>query len=188
MTKNKEPKHVMLDLETLGNDYSGVFVTLGACKFDPWTGEVDTKDTFYERIDWQSSLDEGRTVTPATIKWWMQQSKAARVEIMGEGLPMELPLRSVLILFEQWLPKGVTMWGNGPNFDLGKLEHAYGFYDIPWVFHKLRDVRTVRDLAKGLVDKKDTPFVGTPHHALHDAIHQATYVSAMYKALRPDVK
>ena len=32
--------NVMKDLETIGNDYDGIFTAIGACVFDPNTGEI----------------------------------------------------------------------------------------------------------------------------------------------------
>jgi hypothetical protein len=168
---------VMIDLETVGNDYNGIFTNIGACVFNPKTGEIG--DTFYRAITWESSVEAGRTFTPDTIKWWMQQSDGARKEILAEGEPLDKVLKD----FASFLPEDPTVWGNGCNFDIGKLETAYGYYNIPWKFRAVRDVRTVCDLARGLVNKRDVPFEGVEHNALDDAIHQAKYVSKMVMAI-----
>lgn len=166
-------KNVMIDLETIGNDYDGIFTNIGACVFNPETGEIG--ETFYSCITWESSVAAGRTITPDTVKWWMGQSEEARKEILADGKELDI----VLFEFKKFLPEDAIVWGNGSNFDIGKLETAYGYHNVPWRFFNIRDVRTVCELAKGLVDRKDIPFVGVKHHALDDAIHQATYVSKM---------
>ena len=171
-------QHVMVDLETIGNDYDGIFTTVGAVTFDPNTGELG--GVFYAHVNWESAVAAGRTITPGTIKWWMSQCKEARDEITKEGQPLEFVLQS----FADYLPKDPIMWGNGPTFDLGKLENAFGYYDIPWKYYNTRCVRTIRDLSYKLVSKKDIPFEGVPHNALDDAKHQARYVSAMWRALK----
>lgn len=171
-------KHVMIDLETIGNDHNGLFTTIGACTFDPDTGEIGKQ--FYESINWESALAAGCTVTPDTIKWWMTQSEEARAEIVKTGINID----SALHLFKEWLPDNAVVWGNGPIFDIVKLESAYGYYNVPWKFYNVRCVRTIRDLAKGKVNRDDIPFEGVKHNALDDAIHQAKYVSAMWQALR----
>lgn len=172
--------NVMVDLETLGRDYDAVFTNLGACMFDPLTGEIG--DTYYQAIEWQSSIDAGRTIDAGTLHWWMSQDEEARKEILMPGLTLDW----VLADFAAWLPAtdDLRIWGNGPNFDIGKLETAYGIAKIPWPYYAPRCVRTIRDLAEGIVDKNDVPFEGIKHHALHDAIHQASYVSRMTIALR----
>ena len=169
--------NVMIDLETIGNDYDGIFTNIGACVFNPSTGEIGR--TFYKSISWESSIIAGRTVTPATIKWWMEQHEDARKEITKDGEDILTVLQS----FRKWLPENAIVWGNGCNFDIGKLETAYGYGNIPWSFWNIRDVRTVVDMSKGLVSKKDIQRVGVAHNALDDAIYQATYVSAMIQAI-----
>lgn len=175
-----EPKvlpDVMIDLETLGNGYDGLFTNIGACQFDPHTGEIGA--LFECSIDWRSSLDAGRTITAETVQWWLAQSKDAKDGILKEGIPLDQALSE----FAKWIHPDAKVWGNGSNFDIGKLEHAYGYYNIPWKFFNIRDVRTVCDLASGLVKKTDVPFEGVSHTALADAIHQATYVSKMVMAI-----
>ncbi len=170
--------HVMIDLETIGNDYNGIFTTIGACVFYPETGELG--NTFYKHINWESAVEAGRTITPATIKWWMGQPEEARAEIVKEGSDIQEVLQS----FAMWLPENPIVWGNGPTFDIGKLENAFGYYNIPWKFQAIRCVRTIRALAKGRVDRALIPFEGVRHNAKDDAVHQAIYVSSMWQALR----
>jgi len=105
----------------------------------------------------------------------MEQSEEARKEILADGEP----LNKVLADFATFIPIDAKVWGNGSNFDIGKLETAYGFDHIPWKFWNIRDVRTICELSKGLVSKNDIEFIGEKHNALDDAIHQARYVSKM---------
>lgn len=175
--------NVMIDLETLAFDYDAVFPTIGACLFEPTTGEIG--ETFYRVIDWQSALDFGRTVDQKVLKWWMAQEPEAKAEILKDGDTIE----QVLFDFGQWLPDDAIVWGNGPTFDIAKLETAYtkylGIDMIPWEFHAIRCCRTIRDLCDPMITPQSIPFTGIKHHALHDAIHQAKYVSAMWQWLRP---
>lgn len=172
-----ENPNVMIDLETLGNDYDGVFVSVGACLFNPDKGEIGR--TFYRKVDWRSSIEAGRTVTAETIEWWISNNREAQEGILGQGSS----LKTVLEDLRQFIPEKAKVWGNGSNFDIGKLETAYGFYNIPWDFWSIRDVRTIRDIASDIVDKDVLKFEGVEHNALDDAIHQAKYVSRMIIAL-----
>lgn len=177
--------HVMIDLETLGNTPNAAFIALGAVVFDPNKsdgGIYEMPKTFYERVDWESAC-KGRSISPSTVKWWMQQSNDARAEILREGQPLLYVLES----FAAWLPEDAIVWGNGATFDISILQDAYG-ERAPWKFWNVRDVRTVVDMAYPEIDRSQFAFLGTPHHALHDAIHQAQYVSAMWSALRTGIK
>jgi len=46
--KHSTLDNVMIDLETIGNDYNGIFTNIGAVIFNPKTGEIGK--TFYRRI------------------------------------------------------------------------------------------------------------------------------------------
>jgi hypothetical protein len=50
---------VMLDLETLSTRPNSVILTIGAVKFDPFGGEIDTDKGLYYRVnvDEQLALD-----------------------------------------------------------------------------------------------------------------------------------
>jgi len=169
--------HVMIDLETLGTKPNSVFIALGACQFEPSTGELG--HSIYQRIDWNSAMQSELVVDADTIKWWMRQSDAARLELIEEGDQ----LNCALDVFKDWLTNNCKVWGNGATFDISILEHAYK-HNAPWKYWNVRDVRTVVDLAHGIVEKDDINFDGTAHNALDDATHQAKYVSAMWQALK----
>lgn len=173
--------NVMIDLETLGTKDDAHILSIGACIFDLTTGAVDETETFYRVIDWNSQ--PGRSIDPDTVRWWMKQGVEATEEVLKPGIP----LHDALVDFRRWLPAKATVWSNGMNFDIPILRHAYNedpsFRHPPWHWTKERDVRTVVAIAKGLVDRP-AAFDGVKHHALHDAIHQAKYISAMVMALR----
>lgn len=83
--------------------------------------------------------------------------------------------------------KFVQVWGNGASFDCVILRNSYSLtgQPVPWQWWNDRDVRTIVELGKviGFDPKRDMPFKGTRHNALDDAIHQAKYVSAIWKKL-----
>jgi hypothetical protein len=175
-------EHVMVDLETLGTNQDSVFVSIGACMFDPDRNEIG--ENFYQNIDWNDAL-KTRRVTGDTIKWWMKQSADARNAACAAGEP----LKEVLKSFGQWFMKGRDdrkIWGNGATFDVSMLENAYmsEFGLTPWKFWNVRDMRTIVDIAQGMADKDSVKFIGTPHNALHDATHQARQVTHLWRRLR----
>ncbi len=168
--------HAMIDLETLGQGYDAAFVSIGACLFNPDTGEIGSK--YYRRVDWHDAIKAG-SVDAATIKWWLDQSSEARKELLKPGIPLSIMLTEL----SAWLSKGVQVWGNGATFDIAILEHAYQGQE-PWEYWQVRDVRTVVEMAKGIVSKDDVEREGVAHNALDDAVYQANYVSLMWQTLR----
>jgi len=173
--------HLMIDLETLGTKPTSAILSIGACYFEPDTGKIG--DTFYQRIDFASAM-KSRDVDAETIKWWFGQKKKARLEITQVADSHEVAmifLHAFIINYRA--TDEVQVWSNGASFDVVLLEDCYN-HQPPWKYWNIRDVRTIVELSKGLVDKKDIERTGIKHNALDDAIYQARFVSAMWQALR----
>lgn len=169
-------KHVMIDLETMDTKPSTVILSIGAVKFDPLTGLLGEK--YYETVSSDNQFLFHRTVSESTMKWWEEQDE----EVRKEAFSGQKSLSGVLHEFATWLGDGCKVWGNGATFDISILEHAYD-YNAPWKFWDVRDVRTVVELTNDFIEKGELPE-GEAHNALNDAIHQAKFVSVMYKRIR----
>lgn len=174
MQQNQIMRHVMIDLETMGLNEDAAIVSIGAVLFDPLLGKV-SKSTFYSELDWENQ--KGRKVDPGTQSWWKEQSPEARESLHGLD-----DLEETLIDLAEWLPRDCKVWGNGPTFDISKLEHAYRQFkqEIPWKYWNVHDCRTVKlmyESARGGFDKKSG---GTLHNALNDAQYQAWYICKMW--------
>lgn len=170
------PKHVMIDLETMGKQADAAVVSIGAVVFDPRYGVV-TEQTFYIELDY---LDQNRCIDPETQSWWANQP--ANIKTALSGLE---DLSETLELLKNWLPNDAKVWGNGSIFDIGILENAYIQHniEIPWEFWNIRDCRTILDLyesSRGGFNKKSG---GDKHNALHDAIYQANYINMMWNKI-----
>lgn len=177
--------HVSFDLETFGRTrVDQVVLVIGACAFDIESGgEIGT---FVVNIDWQSSIDAGRTIHPETLRWWMSQSDAARKAVCDTS--GAIAIAPALYLLSDWLRDvGCEfVWGNGATFDIGILQHMYEQRQlkIPWEFRKVRDLRTLVHVAQQTgFDSRTIPSVGTHHNALDDARFQAHVITAAWKHL-----
>lgn len=167
--------HVMLDLETMGTDTNAAIVAIGAVKFN----RDGIGSTFYRAVDLQSSMDAGSTVTASTIKWWLNQSDAARNAVVGSGASK---LDAALLSLGAFITPGpdsqlLGVWGNGAVFDNVILSSAYDRIGMkrPWAYHLDRCYRTVKALHPLL----DMPDEGTAHNALDDALYQTRYLVAL---------
>lgn len=174
--------HIMVDIETFGTRPNAPIVSIGACFFNPETGEIGER--FYRAIDIEDSMRFG-VPDGGTIKWWLKQSDDARASAI-EGT---MSLADVLTDFAEFYKKGrnAQLWGNGASFDPVLLEYAFircTGHKAPWDFWQIRCVRTIVELAKGICDKPKTFGKGTAHNALDDAVHQAEFVSKMWQALK----
>lgn len=175
----------MVDLETLGTKVDSVFVSIGACLFDLETGEIG--ETFYEVVNWQDSLNKGRSVTEGTLKFWIGQAKESTEAICKTGIPLKEALKKFAEYFREGDDGSRRIWGNGATFDVSILQHAYEntFKSYtPWKFYSVMDVRTILYLAE--VRKGDIVFKGTEHHPVDDCKHQVKLVNHAYKLLKKE--
>lgn len=177
-------KHIMLDIETLGNKTNSVILSIGACYFDPKTGDIG--DTMSVHIDVESCVDRGLNMDASTVMWWLGQEKEAQSKITNGQRDAE-DITTALKMLTNFIDGDSQVWGNGATFDNAIVKNAYEKCNMrePWKFWNDRDVRTVVELGYqiGFNPKRDMPFTGTRHDALDDAIHQAKYVSAIWQRL-----
>ncbi|WP_105215757.1 3'-5' exonuclease [Pseudoalteromonas sp. T1lg22] len=182
--------NVMLDLETMGNGSKAAIVAIGACLFNPVTGEIGEK--FEAIVSLKSSAYYGE-MDAGTVLWWMEQDDAARQVLLRKDAVV---LKNALEQFTAWLDTNIAewkervVWGNGCTFDNVILGNALKACRMkqPWPYSGDRDVRTLVDLGRtlhGFDPKTDMPFNGVRHSAVDDAIHQAKYLSAIYQKLQP---
>lgn len=173
----KQPRHVMIDIETMGKTPECAIVSIGAVVFDPRYGLV-TNNTFYVELDYES---QGRRICEDTKSWWIKQSPEAKEALFGLD-----DLDTALEDLANWLPADCKPWGNGATFDISFLEDAYRQVDqeVPWKFWNIRDCRTILDMyeSKRGGFGKSSNRKGA-HNALQDAIHQAKYVTMMWSKL-----
>lgn len=162
---------VMIDLETLGTRPGSVILSIGACTF----GSGGGRRTFHVLLDMYEQVNRGMTIDPSTVMWWFKQSEQARAA-------QDAPRQTVsigLALFQEWWADATDgdacVWGHGSNFDIPLTEALFDRFHMkwPWKYSKVRDTRTIFDLA----GKKMGDF-GTPNPLAHDALSDAIYQAA----------
>jgi len=173
-------KHTMFDAETLGTTADSVIMSIGAVKFDLDSDQIDDEG-FYVSISIESNLAAGRKISEPTLKWWLQQERAAQ-NVFFE--PKQV-LEDALLSLSEWLGHSKRyVWSNGADFDLPLLAHAYASfgYEPPWEFWNARCVRTYKTLPG--VDSLPKPPNKLKHNALADAVAQAQYVQSVQRFLK----
>lgn len=191
MEETEKPRnlgHIMVDIETMGNQSGSALTSIGAVEFDLNTGEIGR--TFYTKVNLQSCVDAGLKMNADTVLWWLRQNEEARNEIAVRKPDEVVPkLHEALDLFTQFVKdcgrETVCLWGNSARFDMGILSDAYGAIKkrIPWDFRLERCVRTLSAFAPEI--KQSMPFEGTVHNAMDDCKHQIKYCVATWNAMRP---
>jgi len=173
-------KHLMLDIETMGNTSYSSILGIGAVEFDINTGE--TGEEFEVNIDLESNFSIGLMADASTIMWWMQKSQEARDMLTKKET---ITINEALIKFSDFCSKDYQVWGNSARFDCGILQNAYNkiHLPIPWDFRKERCVRTLVSFAPEI--KENYPSVGVSHNAIDDCKFQVGYCTEIWKTLNP---
>lgn len=167
----------MIDIETLGKTPDSVILSIGAAFFDLETGKVG--ETFYQPIFEDSQ--PFRSVSRSTIDWWNEQSDEARKVFFDEN---RKPLVDALLSLRKFMKtKNNVVWAQGPQFDIMILENAFDeeSMNYPWEFWKIRDSRTVIQLAS------QYKFYGAKkgsHGALDDALTQIQNLCLAWKLIQ----
>lgn len=183
MEEKKKYGHLMIDLETMGNESRSAIVSIGAVEFNMVTGE--TGEEFFKVVSLQSCIDLGLEINASTVMWWMTQSEEARKSLIDKNA---LHIADALVQFSDFVNKcggkDIEVWGNSARFDLGILSDAYNkaHLKMPWDFRKERDVRTLVSFLPAIKDM--TKFHGTAHNPIDDCHHQIRYCSETWNTLK----
>ena len=182
---SKPRAHVAIDLETLSTSPAAVLLSIGAVAVCAATGQTIK---FYAATSVASQPD--RKTDASTLDWWSKQSAEARVAFDYAHSDDCPPLTNALTQLTNWLGKlgethDVYVYGNGADFDIGILNHAYKEISnfVPWDFRKVRDMRTLYDLTLRFGLTISVPRVGTHHNALDDAQFQADVIMESLRQL-----
>lgn len=174
---------LMIDLETYGLTLDSSVRSIGACFFDIESDAIGEK--FYVNIDLESCLKLNLHVNPQTKAWWAMQGKEAKEVLEVDQQPVKKAIES----FRRWIITNTAdktkfhVWSNGVNFDLPILNFVQAQLRLKpaWNYWNERDTRTLLWIAGDI----DIPFVGTPHNALDDALHQARQIQAGHRKIFP---
>lgn len=175
--------HIMLDLETMGTTPDAAIAAIGAAALRDT--DLQVADSFYVVTDLQSAAAQGGALCADTVRWWLAQADAARLEIAGPGMHISVALQALT----HWMrkmgpPEELLVWGNGGDFDPVILGGAYRRAGLPqpWGAYNSRCYRTLR---KALPSVPPPARTGTKHHAGDDAMHQALHLASLLRSLAP---
>jgi hypothetical protein len=183
---------IMLDLETLDLGPRSIITQVGIIAFPLDDPETEMR-RISEYLPVQPQFELKRTVSFATILWWMEQEDAARKRLKeSDGNDMEELLalvrsvhRKLGDLIRAVGETNVELWAKGPQFDVVNLETLFVDCGLqtPWRYDSVMDLRTLTRLA-GI----KTEMIGreglVPHVAVEDAKFQIRHYVEAIKHLR----
>lgn len=173
---NHHAAHVVLDLETLDTKPTAKVISIGAAAVSTSGVLVASFHTPISVISQQNH----RTESQSTHSWWAEQSEAAKAASYSFPEGPNRPLASTALReFKNFCDAvgigdmHLQVWGNGSDFDNAILQSLYTDCNMqaPWGFYNNRCLRTLRHLRPEC--RSVGPFVGTPHNAEDDALHEA---------------
>lgn len=173
-----EQLHMSIDIETLGVRVDSVIVQIAVVAFYPERGEI-----IMAHQHTITRYTQDRHVSVETLKW--HEERGGSPDLRAENKDSLVSLETALQMLAMIVQPGDIVWAKSPTFDCMILRHAFeqcGFNGAPWHFRDERCIRTAEDFVK-VIGGRLPQFVGTPHVALDDALHQAGVVIAAYRLL-----
>jgi len=175
-----ETKHAMIDLETLSTQQDAVVLTIGACKFNPFSFDEPTERLHF-KLDTSTQVEKGRHICDDTLAWWGDQDEEIKKEAFSDNDRVDV--ESACDAMTEWFKDCTKIWCQGPSFDFPIIYSLFKDFDreVPWPFWLQRDSRTVTGL---VAENFKNKFDFGAHNALEDAVVQSKCVQYVYKKLR----
>lgn len=181
---NPRDVHLMVDIETLGQEATAVVVQIGAVAFSVSKGLLD--DGMECNVSMQSNEQYLRTYDMSTLKWWIQQLASGAVHNLF--LQDTVPLEKAMMKFSGYTleHKPECVWAKPPGFDLEILRSAGTISGVPvkWSRSKERCARTIMSLATQGEVEAAMAISKKTHRALDDAKFQALVVQQVLRRIQ----
>ncbi len=176
-------QHIMIDIETLGDQSNSVITSIAAVPFKP-NEEGFPAARFYQKVSIQSCLDLGLRVSGDTLVWWLNQDQKAVMEMLENARPLQQVMLELWAFIMQMSKPDVIVWCKGARFDFGLLRDAFKAcsLEVPWKFWNERDLRTLLSLYPEV--KKLDRSNNLAHSAHHDCLHQIKQLQSIAKELK----
>src|SRR5690606_8612629 len=174
---DKKYTDIMIDIETTDVIPTAGILSIAAVPFEIWSGKVH-KSPFYTTLDIQSQLDNGRTMSFETMKWWAYQDKEVRREAFSGLMLLHHRLADLKLYINDYCDENVRVWANSPAFDLTILKNAYGSKFNVWHYSQERDVHTYGQIFPEVIEELQ---LEPTHHPLDDCKDQITEVMSVYQ-------
>lgn len=184
------PRHLMVDIETLGPTPNGALMQIGWCGFN-LGGDERIMRAGEVTIDYADSNRHGGRISGDTLSWWLHPRQAEAWDtIYGVGA-QPLQERDALVTFFREVRKWdyLTVWAKPPSFDFEIIRNRAERYnlDMPWYRRQEMDVRTLLKASSWVPPKKGDQGPhrkGTHHNAREDAVHQARQLQYAWRRIR----
>jgi hypothetical protein len=157
----QEPKHLMIDWETLGTAEDSIVLSVGLILFDQHKELMDD----YMEFKIPHQIYEGRTMDPKTVSWWKRMNPEEFRRLVEGGCNTLDEFRK--IIHADYPYDNTYVWSRG-YMDFAILNHVLV---RPYPYYAFRDVRTLDSIFT-------VAQAANKHNALLDCRNQIKYVQA----------
>lgn len=195
---------LMLDVETLGVSSQAVVTEVAMIPFDMYDEDrfSDHVGEYRDYLPLDPQVATGAICEASTIKFWMEQDNKARLKmanrLAGDAGTLARALERAAHTILTWRnsanadltqeqrdagESNFELWAKGPQFDVMLLERLLSSAGIrlPWVYHEVRDLRT---LIKEADLNLDTEVTKPVDYVQHSAKSDCRFQIASYYAAR----
>ncbi|WP_193162920.1 3'-5' exonuclease [Enterobacter ludwigii] len=175
--------HTLIYIEALDTKPRGAITAIAAVTFDPETQTLGKR--FCKRVDPESSVSRGGTISAALFKWWLRQSPESRSQLLDASGSISEALNELqcfIVRHSLYEPNGNTiLWSrqSGDFCPISTLTAAFLNCNITPVWHH-SDVRNTWSLEMMAhdtgMDFLATKFEGAAHDPLAHATYQARLI------------
>lgn len=178
--KKQKPKHLMIDIETLGTKAGCVMFELSAVGFSLEENKskmlIDTEPCQINQIlSVVDSIEHGFTMESRTLSWWADQGRQLK-DIIKIGKNQIDSNYSIILGLSKIIENYNYIWFH-KDFDAPILNEYLLYHGCDAIDHyKTMDVRTVMKLYD--FDYKDEKYnYGKLHNSIDDCIRQINYLT-----------
>jgi hypothetical protein len=173
---------LMIDIETLGTQVNSVITQIGAVYFDRNSAELGKEISL--NIQVQDCLNHGLQIDGGALRFWFEQTKCYESRELPSWFKEPIPLSLALENLRRFYDKEALVWAHA-TFDFPIIANAYQVLGQGFCFpyRKLRDIRTLTDLAGVKKDTKKHEDQKS-HDALEDCKYQVQYCCECFKILK----
>lgn len=176
-------QHTLIYIEALDTKPRGAITAIAAVTFDPKTQTLGKR--FCKRVDPESSVSRGGTISAALFKWWLRQSSESRSELLDARGSISEALHELQCFIVRHslneLDGNPIIWSrqNGDFCPISTLSTAFLSCNITPAWHHgdVRNTWSLEMMAKDTgMDFSATKFEGFLHNPLAHATYQARLI------------
>lgn len=172
--------NIMIDIETVSTKMNSAVIQVAMLRFD-WEGNISDEITLELALDEQ--IHKGLDINSGTLSWWLDTNPDHLKHLLNNGQNVD----SILNIIKKYITFEDYLWCHA-TFDIPVLNNLFSTYNckIPWAFKKVRDIRTLVDLANLDLTQYNWDQEKT-HDALDDCRFQVKYCCDAYRMLNKDL-